>query len=67
MLENDNTMEAKIEFINEMNITYCWQRIVVSNGKFDNVLRNRISIIVVTNAPCKVLCVFAKVANTHYG
>ena len=50
-----------------MSITYCWQRIPVSSGKFDIVRRNRISMIVVTNAACKVLCVFAKVANTHYG
>ena len=49
-----------------MSITCCWQRILASTGKFDNVLRNRISIIVVTNDPCKVLCVFPKVANNHY-
>ena len=45
-------MEAKIELKNEMSITYCWQHILVSTDKFDNVLRNRISIIMATNAPC---------------
>ena len=49
MQENDNIMEAKIEF------TFHWQHILVSTGKFDNVLRNGISTIMVTNAPCKVL------------
>ena len=64
--KNDNTTEAKIEFKKIMSITYCCQRMLVSTGKFVNVLRNRISIIVVTNAPCKCPCVFVNVANTHF-
>ena len=55
MQENDNTMEAKIEFMSEMSVTFCGQHILVSTGKFDSVLRNRISIIMLTNTPCKVL------------
>ena len=48
-------MKAKIKFKNEMSVTFCGQHILVSTGKFDNVLRNQVSIIMVTNAPCKVL------------
>ena len=48
-------MEAKLEFKNEMSVTFCGQHILVSTGKFDNVLRNQISIIMETNAPCKAL------------
>ena len=48
-------MKAKIEFKNEMSVTFCGQHIHVSTGKFDIVLRNQVSIIMVTNAPCKVL------------
>ena len=66
MQENYNIMEAKIEFMSEMSVTFCGQHILVSTGKFDSVLRNWISIIMLTNTPCKVLWVFAKVANTHF-
>ena len=55
MQENDNIMEAKIEFMSEMSVTFCGQHILVSTGKFDNVLRNQIYIIMLTNIPCKVL------------
>ena len=48
-------MKAKIKFKNEISVTFCRQHILVSTGKFDNVLRNQVSIITVTNAPRKVL------------